>query len=65
MKTCEACKYFFYQESKFGECRRHPPTITSDGYEFPISITKKWCGEWAERDDSFSRAKAIFEEVKP
>lgn len=49
---CETCGYFqSFKNMPYGECRRNPPTVTSDdqgmcNYAWP-GVNKKegWCGE--------------------
>ena len=66
---CEDCRYFEATNpagfNDYGECRRHPPTVTSGrrieenraaaamypGAEWPTVEKTGWCGEWVSRDE--------------
>lgn len=53
-KACETCEYWEGPESSkegtplyvFGECRRNPPTVADEGYEWPEVKRTDWCGEY-------------------
>lgn len=62
--ACLSCKHFNTAANEgrnikadFGECRRYPPTIGTDGdgdtfYFWPVIHSDEWCGEFHQRLDA-------------
>lgn len=62
--ACLSCKHFNTTANEgrnmrpdFGECRRYPPQIGSDGdgdafYFWPTLPSGEWCGEFHQRLDA-------------
>ena len=49
---CGECKYWVYvsrMERAYGECRRHPPSISQGQENFGVwywTLEDEWCGEF-------------------
>lgn len=45
---CGTCRFFQTGDGvrRYGECRRHPPTIGPMGATWPAIEPTEWCGEY-------------------
>lgn len=46
-ESCKDCKYYL-DVSRYGICRRYPPTGRSPYNNFPVVCKEDWCGEFEE-----------------
>lgn len=47
-ERCEKCQFYHSLNDLGGQCRKHPPTVTSNGKShWPLVDTTSWCGDFA------------------
>lgn len=59
-KECNYCVYFKREDDFFGRCRRFPPKVVVETWDygkdsqltdvFPAVNNDEWCGEWKPKE---------------
>lgn len=59
--TCQTCRFYHPDDGypETGECHRFPPLVNfsvgvGEGSEFPVVMMTDWCGEYQEKDSTWT-----------